>query len=76
MTKEEAIKWIKEHHCTDLDGCKDSTAMKMAVEALQREIDFDNATAAAYDYGYDCGYEVGYSKGYNKGVMETIGVLE
>ena len=37
MTREEAIKWIKEHHRTDLDGCQDSTAMRMAIEALERQ---------------------------------------
>lgn len=34
MTKEEAIKWIKEHHYTDGKE-KDPTAMRMAIQALR-----------------------------------------
>ena len=38
MTQREAVNWIKSHHYMDLDGCQDSEAMRLAVEALEREI--------------------------------------
>lgn len=36
MTREEAIKWLKEHHSIYL-GTKDDEAHRMAIEALERE---------------------------------------
>ena len=40
MTYEEAIKWLKEHHCPDdwECDCKDAEAMRLAIEALEKQI--------------------------------------
>ena len=37
MTREEAIEWIKAHHDYQMDGCKDSEVMRMAIKALEQE---------------------------------------
>ena len=37
MTREEAIAWIKEHHDTQMEKCKDSEAMRMAISALEQQ---------------------------------------
>lgn len=40
MTNDEAVKWIKEHHCPDdwYNDCKDTAAMRKAIEALEKQI--------------------------------------
>ena len=60
MTNEEAIKWIKDHHCPDgWDAdCKDSNAMRVAIKALERCQMIDdakpmNSLNADFDFGYN-----------------------
>lgn len=36
MTREETVKWIKEHRSTDME-CKHDEAMRMAIRALEQE---------------------------------------
>lgn len=40
MTNEEAIKWIKDHHCPDdwACDCNDTAAMRLAIDALKKQI--------------------------------------
>ena len=38
MTREEAVKWLKEHHSIDLNT-QDDEAHRMAIKALEQEIE-------------------------------------
>lgn len=38
MTEKEAIKWIKKHHDTEMDNCKDSEAMRIAIECIKKQV--------------------------------------
>ena len=38
MTEKEAIKWIKKHHDTEMDNCKNSEAMRIAIECIKKQV--------------------------------------
>ena len=37
MTEQEAIKWIKGHHDTQM-ACKDSEAMRIAIDCIKKQV--------------------------------------
>lgn len=37
MTEQEAIKWIKRHHDTQM-ACKDGEAMRIAIECIKKQV--------------------------------------
>lgn len=49
MTREEAIKWLKEHHSIDLNT-QDDKAHKMAIKALEQESILDKISAEIEEY--------------------------
>lgn len=61
MTREEAIKWLKEHHSIDLNT-QDDKAHKMAIKALEQESILDKIRAefiARYPKNYMGELELG-----------------